>query len=393
MKFFGITRFNLVTSKTLGAFRATKNKTLEAAKYELYNEAHLNTRLELLKCLCLPTYSMLSKQSSESYGLVLINEDFPQKIKSKLQELCNSIPRLSLVELNDNDDITDVIKPLIADLCDENDKIFTYRYDDDDALSIDFLEQIENGASKIDINTVISFSHGYCLSRIDNENYNMYVRNYPLNAFGLGIVSNLENFKTIFELGSHTKITEPVLLIEDTIGWLCTVHADNDSRVGKIRNERLNRKMIIEKISDKFPNIDTNILSNLTFRRDADNTFTVQTAHNTYLGFDVNSNSIIQVTSFGNQPNIHPIFIDNTNLYLFVIIDSIKMIFNSLNSEKITFSSDQNLNSSNEYQIHLNDRKFFIKINDKFLSARKTTEGIHFKLQNICDRWEIFTIV
>lgn len=390
MKFFGITRFNLVTRKTLRSFRATKNKTLAAAKNEIYNEANLRSRLELFKALCLPTYTMLARESPDSYGLILINKDLPIKIKQELEELCLNIPRLLLIELGDHEGIDEVIKPVILDLSHKDDRVFTYRYDDDDALSIDFLSQIEQVSLGVDIDTVVSFRYGYYLSRINDENYTLYVRNYPLNACGLGLISYLDNFKTIFELGSHTQIKEPVVLIEDVLGWLSTQHAHNDSKIGKARQKLLTKEIVIDTISEKFPHIDTEILSKLTFRRDEDSEFTIKTFHGTYLAYDSETNQVIQVKSFGANANIYPIFINKFDCSLFVEIDSKKMIFENIYGETVSFL-DKN-NNNKKYIISIMDKtpKLSIEVDEKYLSARKSSENIFFKLQPICQAWEFF---
>lgn len=390
MKFFGITRFNLVTSKTLGSFRSTKNKTLEAAKRELYEENNLRVRLELFKSFCLPTYKMLARQSINSYGLILINKDFPEKFKYELIDLCLTVPRLSVIELNDQQGIIEVIKPLIQSMG-GNEKIFTYRYDDDDALSIDFLEQIERNCLLADINTVISFNDGYCLSRINKDSYNLYVRKYPLNAFGLGIVSDLNDFKIIFELGSHTQIKLPTIHIKDVLGWLCTVHADNDSRVGKRRLEIESKDSVIKAINEKFPHIEKDILSNLTFRRDEDNNFNIQTAHRKYLAYNLDENKIIQVDFFNGETNILPIFIDKFTLNLSVTVNSEKIILRKIYGDDIFLQKDRV--SENEFIIQIQGNKFAIKINDFYLSARKPEENVEFNLQKNCKAWELFSIV
>lgn len=269
MKLVGVTRFSLVTQRTLGSFRATKGKSLEEAKEIVYSRESLIWRMKFFENFCLSTYRAMSEQDEGSFGLVLINKDLPKPFKDLLLDMCASVDRLEVLELKDDQSPQEVVKPVVRIMA-AGDRIYSYRYDDDDALPNTYIPSVRRICKDLAPNSVVSFNNGYSLSRVGDDCFGMHVRNYPLNAFGLGVVSDNNNLKTIFELGPHTKITLPTYHDTDNIGWLSTVHQSNDSRVGEMKSKIYSGKEIIDQISSLFPHVTLTGIQQLSFRRPAD---------------------------------------------------------------------------------------------------------------------------
>lgn len=269
MKLIGVTRFNLVTQRTLGSFRSTKGKTLEEAKALIFQPDSLKKRMELFEAFCLSSYRSMAANNPDIFGLVLINEDLPEPFKSDLMRICADVERVRVVEVSDADGVNEAVNPLVHEIAGDG-RVYTFRYDDDDALPWDYADRVQEIANGVEVNTVISFNNGYSISRMGVDEYGFYVRKYPLNAFGLGIVSDIACLKTVFELGPHTKITLPVHHDKETIGYACTVHETNDSRVGEMNAKIVSGSEVIKTMRKLFPHIGERDLKILTYRRKSD---------------------------------------------------------------------------------------------------------------------------
>lgn len=269
MQFFGITRLSIVTNKTLGSFRSTRGKSIEDAKSIIFDSKNLEKRMSLFKNFCLPTYNKIINKDPDFNGIFLVNHDMPDKFLSEIREMISNSKNCHIVLAQDNDSVADMAKNKIKQLAD-SDKIVTLRYDDDDALPINYTDIIRNAISSTEDNTVISINKGYMLSRIGENDFGVNIRRYPLNAFGLAYTSSLKDLKTVYELGPHTKITEPTIHIKDDIGFLSTVHDLNDSRIGEIRADIINPNEAISIIKEKFPQITLDSLYSMEFRRKPD---------------------------------------------------------------------------------------------------------------------------
>lgn len=117
---------------------------------------------------------------------------------------------------------------------------------------------------------VVSLNKGYMLSRVSEHEFGINIRKYPLNAFGLGVVSAPGKIKTIFELGGHTKITLPTFHDVDNIGWLSAVHDGNDSRIGQMLAPISGPEKILDVTKNIFPQLTLEALYSLPFRRAPD---------------------------------------------------------------------------------------------------------------------------
>lgn len=268
LAFFGITRFSVVLKRTLGAFRATQGKTVQEAKAAVWEKERLAKRMWFFENFSLPTYRMNARLNANSHGIIVVNRAFP--LKNRVKQLCAEVPNLSVLEVTINDNHHELIKAHIRALVQPGQRIFNYRYDDDDALSSEFLSKVEEHARNTGDGGCISFTSGYSLSRVGPNEFGLHVRKYPLNAFGLGILSHSDNLQLIFEKGAHTKITSEVTHDSKTIGWLSPVHDGNDSRIGEFKGKPIGLDEIAGTISKQFPQIDVTRMEQLSLRRTGD---------------------------------------------------------------------------------------------------------------------------
>ncbi|WP_285130296.1 glycosyltransferase [Leclercia adecarboxylata] len=269
MKLVGITRLSLVTNKTLGSFRATKGKSLEEAKKIVFLHDKLVKREKLFSNFCLPTYLSLIKEDQDVHAILLINEDLPEPFKEKIKSLVFGKHNIHLIEMGDDADIAPTAKAVINEIA-GNEQVFTFRYDDDDCLPVNYASLIKERVPADADQLVVSLNKGYMLSRVSEHEFGINVRKYPLNAFGLGVVSAPNKLKTIFELGAHTKISLDTVHDVDNIGWLSAVHDENDSRIGPMLAPISGPDKILSVTRDIFPQLTQAALYDLPFRRAPD---------------------------------------------------------------------------------------------------------------------------
>lgn len=268
LSLFGITRFSMVTNRTLGSFRLTREKSINEAKSIIWEQERLRKRLWFFRNFCLPSYKMMSEQSENSHGAIILNEDIP--ILNEIIELCRDVPRLDVIALNDDDNHRLKAKNHIKDVLGGGRRTFNYRYDDDDALSVNFLPLASSYARSQEDGACISFNIGYSLSRISSDKFGLKTRRYPMIGLGLGVLSNTNNLTTIFEMGHHRKIKNPTYHDTNTIGWLTPLHDGNDSHVGAYSGPIFPLNKVKQQISSDFPTLDFEALSDLPIRREPD---------------------------------------------------------------------------------------------------------------------------
>ncbi|MDO5706201.1 MAG: glycosyltransferase [Paracoccus sp. (in: a-proteobacteria)] len=269
MDIFGITRIGVMTNKTLNSFRATRGKSLAEAKEITFNLGNLSARFNLFDAFCVPTYQMLIAQDATFHALIATNRDLPEPFRSRLERLAQERKNFHVLWLDDDDRPADAAGRKISEISSAN-NVFTFRYDDDDALPKTYAQMVREAVSKREPDTVLSFHNGFSLSRVGEDQFLFNIRKYPLNAYGIGYKSSLENLRTILHLGSHTKITRPTVHDTDQIGWLSSVHNLNDSRVGAPRVDPISARDVLQQIKPLFPQISIETLQTLQLRRSED---------------------------------------------------------------------------------------------------------------------------
>ncbi len=270
MQFVGITRFNLVTSKTLGDFNVTKNLSVDQAKRKMFTPERLDAKLETFQHFCLPTYRELARREERSHGLVLVSHDLPGSVRTRLEDLCASVPRLHVVEFHDDDGIVERLAPVLTELA-RGDRLFTYRYDDDDLLAADFLQTVDRICATVPRGTIVSMNRGFVVARLVDDSFGVYEEHDPLNAYGLGIVSDGTAPLNIFGRTRHDRMIDPVVHETETPSWIAIRHGLNDSQSNATELNRL--KALVDHrqpgsrtadlFHDRFPQLDLDALQAL----------------------------------------------------------------------------------------------------------------------------------
>lgn len=255
----GITRFSLVTEKTLSGFELTRGLSFADAKALIYAPERMEARFGLFEAACLPTYRMMKRQYRHSAGLVLIGRSMPKQYVDRLRSLAKG-GAIRIIRVADTEKPQDAVNRVIAALR-PKDRVYSYRLDDDDALSVDFIKTIRQRAKETPDSTVISFDWGLSLRRLDEGTFGVKDREQPMIAIGLGTFCKPSKPMSPMQMGNHAKIAEkwPVHHVREPSQWLRVAHEFNDSK------SRMSATMdgadvydvagLVAALRDKFPQI------------------------------------------------------------------------------------------------------------------------------------------
>lgn len=188
MQHFILTRFNLLLW----------NKDKE--RKPVRTIAWLEHRFAHFERYCLPS---IANQTSKNFQwIVLFDTSTPDSFKEKIQEFQNRCPQLIPVYVKPEDGryFAEVFRREVVKRQDAERVITTY-LDNDDALDVRFVEDIQNRVAQLADWTFIVYTHGYQL--FTDYKYVMRIR-YPRNHF-VSVVEKGDSLlvKTIYGYGSH----------------------------------------------------------------------------------------------------------------------------------------------------------------------------------------------
>ncbi|MDR6951714.1 hypothetical protein J2X65_001063 [Ancylobacter sp. 3268] len=228
--FVGLTRFSLVTQDSLTWFESTRYLSLEDAKKLVFDQGRLMLRLEIFRRYALPTYAVLTKQP-QSYALIIINADLPAFCQKRLREMIAPYPNIRIVQVRGGQSFKTPPKRVSVELA-AGGRLFSYRFDDDDALPPSYIDMIRSHAETLADGTVISPINGWTIAPAPDDGIQMQSSELPCLALGLGVISSAERYLSAFQLGNHMTVHKrfPVHLISSERPlWLRTRHGYNDS--------------------------------------------------------------------------------------------------------------------------------------------------------------------
>lgn len=245
--------------------------------YGRYKEAlFASKRLEIHEFLFLNvTLASLLEQLESGHKknttvFVLTSDQLPSKYLQTLEYLETKYSWFKLLKITGNEGISKKVKTNLNFAA--TTLVATIRLDDDDALSMDFLDKIDDYLIDTNNDTCISFSKGlsskFCTQTLK---YVATVETVtPKIALGLTYIDTYEptskqNFKTIFDLGNHNKIDQikPLIINSDQVSFLRTLHQESDTKGQELSiGRRIENAEIADYIDDLF-SIDSGLfLSN-----------------------------------------------------------------------------------------------------------------------------------
>lgn len=216
MQHFILTRFNLLIF----------NKDKEGQKVR--TASWLEHRFSLFEKYCLP--SITSQTSKGFQWIVLFDSTTPERFKEKVDEYRKECQQLVPVYVRPEGGrfFAQIFRDEVVKRLKGNRLITTY-LDNDDALNIHFVEDIQRKVASLPNGTFITYDSGYQL--FTDYNYVMRIR-YPRNHFMSAVESgDPSSVKTIYGYGSHYYIDKiPGAYIEhvkNTPMWCEVIHEKN----------------------------------------------------------------------------------------------------------------------------------------------------------------------
>ena len=196
MQHFLLTRFNILIwrkDKAGNKVRTTK---------------WLNHRFALFERFCLPSVKNQTNQNFE--WIVLFDSTTPEKYKSKIEEYQKECPQLIPVFISPERGryfaqiFQEEVRRKMEDV--KGERVLTTYLDNDDALNVRFVEDLQNRAVAASIGTFFYYDEGY---QYYTDNKFLLQIHYPRNHFVSVVEDGSPNtVKGIFGYGRHYYIDE-----------------------------------------------------------------------------------------------------------------------------------------------------------------------------------------
>ncbi len=221
----------------------------------------LGHRFSLFERYCLPSVKNQTCQDFE--WIVLADSMTPGDYKKKLMGYQNECPQMTVVYVEPENGRffaeifrQEIVKRLRAE------RVLTTYLDNDDALNIRFVEDLQRRAVSVNNGVFINYSDGY--QYYTEGNYLMKVR-YPKNHF-VSVVEkgNPTSLKGIFGYGGHYHIDEikgvNIERVENLRMWCEVIHEKNMINDAYFLNAKMVRDRVL--LSQEF-GIDETVQSGL----------------------------------------------------------------------------------------------------------------------------------
>lgn len=160
---------------------------------QLYEEPYFSDRFNIFKNITLESFK---QQTNKDFILLVYHTSLIPDDKKKLfNELEIAYPFIRNMYISDSN-------MYIPDDLKEN-KLFTFRIDNDDGIAIDFIEKLYQIKNLYTENIAVTIPHIHKICRIDQDTYKLVALDYISNSIGLAYLSDN---KTIIDLGDHSAV-------------------------------------------------------------------------------------------------------------------------------------------------------------------------------------------
>lgn len=233
MQVIGLCRFSY---PALGGFQVA-HETVEDRMRYLYQPARMEERLRLFETVALPG---LKKQTDGDFTFVIVTgTSLPAPYAARLQALVADMPQARIVSAEPGK-MRDVMKQVFRDARHGPRKpVLQFRHDDDDAVSVDFVERLRQAAEGArgllasSGSVAIDYSLGYTAS-FGPEGITAAETYRPWLGVGLAMYAGPGVGRSIMNF-AHNKMPRhmPALAFSDAPMWVRGHNRYNDSRQGK----------------------------------------------------------------------------------------------------------------------------------------------------------------
>ncbi|PVA11223.1 riboflavin synthase subunit beta [Pelagivirga sediminicola] len=229
MRVIGVCRFSY---PALGGFKRMHDTVAEREAY-LYAPARMALRFAHFEALTLP--SVRAQTDPDFTFLVIIGPNMPAPFLEKLHALCDPVPQIKIVPREPLKHRLALQLAIQDELGKARPESLQFRLDDDDAMGVDFVEQIRSVARRTgrlrrrEPRTVIEFNRGYSATLSADG----IIAGDVISAFwacGLAVHFAEGDARTIMNYGHHKLHHEmPAIIQPRPPMYIRAKHTDNDS--------------------------------------------------------------------------------------------------------------------------------------------------------------------
>lgn len=256
-KVVGVVNFSTLCKKNAGSFISSREQEWELHVQKTLDDERLKLRTKLFCEISIPQLDLQVYESSlVSFELVvLISEILPDVYKNELYDLSKIRPWLVIEERKENDwlDARGAIRRSVARLTEkdsgEKHLFASFRLDDDDFLSINYLHKLSGYISEGNLNKFVTFPIGKKCVWKNNKIVNLAEFDSPLIAIGLAHIGLYNKSKdelctkpeSVFAGINHYEINKDYEVIEDRSEsmYFWSQHSFQDT-AGRFKHSEIN---------------------------------------------------------------------------------------------------------------------------------------------------------
>ncbi|WP_321990729.1 glycosyltransferase [Marispirochaeta aestuarii] len=253
-KIFGFIRYSILVDNTEGsAWGMGRNISYGKLKEELFSETRLKQRGFLFENFTLPSLASLQSQDHELRIFILTSELLPAWHMDYLNRLKQDYPFIEIYPVDTKiGSMQKGVEKIINERVPDNEVYCTFRIDDDDALSLSFIQDLKKYIEEPYVGMGITFPLGYSgYFDYEKEKITLYGETYiPMTSQGLSLISRKGcRYPHIFSLiESHTKDGHrridsqvPVILHSKNHSYFRVLHERASLYFGKSSGQKLYR--------------------------------------------------------------------------------------------------------------------------------------------------------
>ncbi|WP_299883195.1 putative rhamnosyl transferase [uncultured Sulfitobacter sp.] len=235
MQAIGLCRFSY---PALGGFQV-EHETIEDRIAYLYDDRRLEERFRLFETVALPC---LRAQTDPDFSLIIVvGDQFPPHHQHRLETMIADVPQ-ALIHREPPRRQREVMKEILNDARIAPGKpCLQFRYDDDDAVAVDFIEKLRQAASdcapllKRHKSVALDWNQGF-IAEFGADGIAAAEVYRPFNVAALGMYVKGNCPLTIMNFNHH-KLPQfmPAISLPDPAMYVRSHNAYNDSRQGFVK--------------------------------------------------------------------------------------------------------------------------------------------------------------
>lgn len=241
-----IIRYSIFSSRGGGGWVIQKKNEPDKYKEELFSEKRMSLHEHLFETLTFPSIQKNIDNCPKDVDikfLIITSESLPNINRIFLDNICKGVDNIKILPIDEYTHYTSYAKDFISRELKKGEPkqglCATVRLDDDDALSDDFITQLNQYLDIRYSNTCISFGKGCYAYHVGETTNKITIYSecyYPKSPQGMSYVAfydfdqneGIDN--TVFSIGSHTKIDfmQPLILDSRRYAYIYSIHEESD---------------------------------------------------------------------------------------------------------------------------------------------------------------------